>query len=328
MVDDKLAYWLDEVGQEHCDAVGRKCANLGELRSAKFRTPYGFVLSLKAYDEFMKKSGGYDEICQWLSNFRADCNDPKDMPKFIEASNFMRSVLESKVMPRHIEDVVAQYYSQFCEKIGIDNSSVAVRSAGPTSHPGQYESYLYVKTQPEVIKHITKVWSSTFNTRSLVARARHGASLSYDPIGVAVIQMVDARAAGVIFTIEPSKPDFTKMIIEGNWGLGESVVSGQVIPDTWLVDRNTLEISQSKISKKKLEYVLDPKTGKVSYVEISPERQEVPCINVEEVVELVKLAKRIEEHFGRPQDIEWAIERDSPLPNSFVILQTRPVKIR
>jgi pyruvate,water dikinase len=329
MSDIKLVYWLDEIGKEYSEIVGKKCANLGELRKAKVRTPTGFVLSLKAYDEFMKKTGSYDEICRWLSTFNADCNDHKDLPKFNEASNVLRNVLESKMMPSHIKDIVGQYYNQLCKTTGIANVPVAVRSAGPASHPGQYETYLYVKGESQVISHIIKVWLSTFNMRSLIARARHGVSLEYDPIGVAVIQMINARAAGVLFSIEPTKPDFTKMAIEGNWGLGESVVSGEVTPDGWIVDRSSLRVFSYEIAQKKHEYIFDPKTDRACYVEIPPERQEVPCLSEDEVHELAKLGKHIERHFGSPQDIEWAIENGSPLPEeNIVILQTRPQKIK
>lgn len=327
MGNDKLVYWLDEVCREHNDVVGKKCANLGELRKGGFPVPYGFVLSLKAYNEFMQETGTYEENCRWLSTFRADAKDPKEMPKFEEASKVICNIIESKRMPDHLENIIKQYYDELCQKIDIDNVPVAVRSAGAASHPGQFESYLYVKGKLEVMAYIMKVWSSTFNTRSLINRARQNISLETSPIGVAVIQMIDAKAAGVTFTIEPSKPDFTRMTMEGNWGLGESVVSGRVTPDRWLVDRTTLKVVYSEIGQKAFEYILDPKTGKTTYVEVPPERQKVPCATEDEIHELAKLSKNIERHFNQPQDIEWAIKKESPLPGSIMILQTRPQKI-
>ena len=148
----------------------------------------------------------------------------------------MRGIVESTDMPGDIAELVAGHYDELCGRPGVPDVPVATRSAGPASHPGQYESFLNVAGRAGVMENVVKVWSSTFNTRSLVARARKGLPLESDPIGVAVLKMVDADAAGVMFTAEPTTADATKMIIEGSRGLGEIVVSGAVIPDNWTVD--------------------------------------------------------------------------------------------
>jgi len=171
------------------------------------------------------------------------------------------------------------------------------------------------------------VWSSTFNTRSLISRARGSISLETSPIGVAVIQMIDARSAGVIFTIDPTKPDFTKMLIEANWGTGESVVSGRIIPDRWLVDRTTLEVVHGEICQKTMEYTWDSKSCDVAYVDIPSGKQNVACLSEDEITELAKVAKGIERHFAHPQDIEFAIKKELPPPDNITLLQTRPEKI-
>ena len=326
MTADKLIFWLDELCQDHSDLVGKKCANLGELTKAGFLVPPGFALALAAYQEFLTATGAIDEICQHFAAFSADPNDTKDLPKYVEAAKVVRGILESKAMPKHIEDPVARYYDELCQKTGIRDVSVATRSAGPASHPGQYETYLGVAGKSSLMDNIVRVWSSTFNTRSLIARARKGLALECDPIGVGVIKMVSAKAAGVMFTAEPTTADSSKIVIEGTWGLGESVVSGAVNPDGWVVDKATLEITERRVSPRPVEHSSDPETGNTSSFDITHDRQK-GCLSDEEVFELAKTGKSIEQYFGPPQDIEWALDRDLPT-NNIVILQARPEKFR
>jgi pyruvate,water dikinase len=161
-----------------------------------------------------------------------------------------------------------------------------------------------------------KVWSSTFNTRSLIARARKGLALDQDPIGVAVLQMVDARAAGVMFTAEPTTADANTVVIEGSWGLGEVVVSGAVIPDNWTVDAQALKVVECRPSP----------TSRGAAAGSADEAGQTTCLVDDEVVEIAKIGKRIEQHFGKPQDIEWAVERGPHA--SIFILQARPETFR
>lgn len=323
-MSSKLIYWFNELSKEDNELVGKKCANLGELTKAGFRVPLGFAMTLWAYKTFLAETGAIEEIRQYFAEFSADPNDPKDMPKYTEASKVIRGIVESKTMPEDMALTTAQFYDKLCRETGIEDVPVATRSAGPASHPGQYESYLYIRGKAEVTTNIIRVWSSTFNTRSLVARARKGLALDYDPIGVAVLQMVDAKAAGIMFTAEPTTGESSKAVIEGNWGLGESVVSGAVSPDNWVIDKDKFNIIGHRLSTKLVEHIFDPVTGKVMNVDISPERRRIPCLCDEEAIELAKVGKSIEQHFCRAQDVEWAIDKDS----NIVILQTRPEKFR
>jgi pyruvate,water dikinase len=297
--------WLEDLTQEDGEAVGRKCANLGELTRAGFQVPPGFALSLEAYGRFLDATGAAEDIQRFFATFDADPDDPKQLARFTEASTIVREIVESKEMPREIADLVSRYYDDLCGRVGVPDVRVATRSAGPASHPGQYESFMNVTGRVGVLENVVKVWSSTFNTRSLVARARKGWTLDSDPIGVAVIQMVDAGAAGVMFTAEPTTADATRMIIEGSRGLGEIVVSGAVIPDNWTVDATEFVVVDSRVA---------------------PGEQSA-CLRDEEVIELARIGKRIEAHFGKPQDIEWALDRGLASDPIF-ILQARPETFR
>jgi pyruvate,water dikinase len=323
----KWIYGFDELGKEQNDIVGKKCANLGEMSRAGFRVPPGFALALEAYNRFMKETGAIKEIRQYLTAFSADPNRPADTPKYDKASEAIRGIVESKEMPEDMKNVIRQYYHGLCQATGIADISVATRSAGPGSHPGQYESYLCIKGSSLVIENIIKVWSSTFNQRSLIARARLGLPLEYDPIGVAVLKMVNARAAGVMFTINPVNGDPSKIMIDGNWGLGESVVSGSVSPDEWVVDKVLMKINKVMVSSKLKECVFDVKTDKTMFLDIPPDRQNCPCLNEEEVLELARIGKRVEKHYGMAQDTEWAIDNDLPFPENVFMLQCRPEQV-
>jgi pyruvate,water dikinase len=320
--------WIfDELGQEHKEIAGMKSANIGEMRRAGIRVPPGFALSLEAYETFMKKTGAAQEIRRYLSTFTADPNKHDHLIKYHEASEVIRNIVESKRMPEDLETMIRRHYVDLCQKTGVPNVLVATRSSGPSSHPGQYETYLYISGISEVLKNIIKVWSSTFNERSLIARVRKGLPLEFDPIGVCVLKMVNARAAGVIFTLNPVNGDLAKIAVGGNWGLGEAVVSGEVTNDQWLIDKVTLEIINRTIASKTKEYIFDPGQKAVLYKEIGAERRTNPCLNDEELSELAKQAKRIEEHFGVPQDIEWALDRDLPFPQNVLFVQARPETI-
>jgi len=325
--ETKWIYWLEELGTEHNNIVGKKCANLGELRKGGFPIPPGFALGLTAYKKFIKATRVCKELERYLSTFRADPYNLSDAPKYEEASQTMRGIVEGETMPEEMANVIAAFYDELCRRAGVDDVPVSVRSAGPVSHPGQYETYLYIRRKREVIENIIKVWSSTFNQRSLLARARGGLPLDFDPIGVAVVRMVHAKSAGVMFTANPISGDPSRIRIEGNWGLGESIVSGSISPDEWMVDKVTFEISHRKIRQKVQEYVLDSNTFSYLYSAVPPERQEVPCLSDEEIIELAKIGKKVEQHFGAVQDIEWAIDQELPFPQNLFILQTRAAQV-
>ncbi len=323
----KWIYWLKELGQENNNIVGKKCANLGEMIKGGFNVPPGYALSVEAYRRFMEETEASGRLLKYLESFKADPNNVSDTLKYDKASQDIRKMVESIKMPADMEKTVKEYYRELCRVAGRENIYVATRSAGPVSHPGQYETYLNVSGTEDVVKNVIRVWSSTFNTRSIIARAKLGLPLHYDPIGVAVLTMVDAKAAGVMFTVNPVNGDESKVVIEGSFGLGEAVVSGNVTPDRYLVDKVTLEIEERVISDKGSEYAYNPKTKEMEYKELPPDRRKLPCLEDREILELTKISKKVEAHFGCLQDIEYSISRSLPFPENIFLVQARPESV-
>jgi pyruvate,water dikinase len=323
----KWIYRLEELTKEYNDIVGKKCANLGELTRAGFRVPYGFALGLDAYEMFMKETGALEEVKKYFLSFKGDPENTADLSKWQEASEVTRGIIESKSMPPSMADTILSYYEELCGKARIQDCPVATRSAGAASHPGQYESFLYVRGGEEVLRNIIKVWGSTLNQRSLVNRAKGNYSVEYDPIGVVVLQMINSKSAGVILTLNPSNGDRSVITIEGSFGLGEAVVSGKVTPDRWMVNKVLLEIMEKYISNDKhFQYTCDSEKKLVT-IELPSELRNTPCLNEGEIKELAKIANKIEEHYGCPQDIEWAVDKEIPFPENLFIVQTRPETI-
>lgn len=320
-------YRLNELSKDDNDIVGKKCANLGELTRGGFHVPPGYALSVAAYERFMKETPATEKVLKILSDFKADPESVADTEKFDILSHKVRGTVEAVRMPADMEKIVREYYADLCRETGRDNLFVATRSAGPVSHPGQYETFLNVNGADEVVRHVIRVWASTFNTRSIIARARLGLPLHYDPIGVAVLTMVDSKAAGVMFTINPINGDRSKVAIEAGFGFGEAVVSGNVNPDHYLVDKVTLEIEDSKVSDKGFEFAYNPRTREMEYRELPADRRQLPCLEEREIIALTEVAKKVEAHFGVPQDIEFAISGSRPFPDSIFLVQARPESV-
>jgi pyruvate,water dikinase len=309
---------MEELGQEFNDRVGKKCANLGEMAKMGLRVPPGFALSLEAYKRFMEETGAAEDIKEYLKSIT---HDFENIDHFNEASARLRSIVESKEMPPDLKERILSHYQEIRRKCNAERVAVSTRSAGASSHPGQYETHLNVIGESDLLKNIIKVWSSSFNARSLSARKRLGLPLGSDPIGVAVIKMVNARSAGVLFTADPNTGNRSIMILEANWGLGESVVGGEALPDVYVLDKESLEIVDTKLGSKK-RCITCQEIG-VAEVETSPDQCNAFCLTDQEVKEIGRLGKLLEAHFGVPQDTEWAIDQDLQCPESVVLLQTR-----
>ena len=322
----RIILWFNELSKEDVPLVGGKNANLGEMINAGIPVPPGFAVTAYAYKRFINETGIRDKIYDIIRETIKE----RRPEEYEEASKKIRNLIETTSMPRDIEEEIRKSYRELSKRMGKIAEFVAVRSSATAedlpgaSFAGQQETYLNVRGEDNVVKMVQKCWSSLFTSRAIFYREEKGFKHEKVLISVAVQKMVNAKAAGVMFTLHPVTGERNKIVIEGNWGLGEAVVSGSVTPDEWVVDKNTLEILEKRIVEKDIEYVRDYNTGKTIHSKVPPERRKIPCLTEEEVKELAKLAIKIEKHYNYPQDIEWAIDKDLPFPQNVFILQSRP----
>jgi len=316
--------WFDKAGKEAHGLIGGKNASLGELIRADIPVPSGFSVTTEAYGEFFSGSAMREKIEEILSQI-----DPQDMVSLEEGSKMIRDLMAEASLPKKIEEDISSNYQALAQVFDVPDVPVAIRSSATAedmpgaSFAGQQDTYLWVSGSEEVLKKIKLCMSSLFTPRAIAYRIKMGFPHEKVLISIGVQKMVDARAAGVMFTLNPINGDPSKVVIEGNWGLGESVVSGLVNPDRFIVDKITKEIER-KISLKDLECIYDPKCKGVVHVDIPPERREIQCIEDQEITELARYAKRVEEYYGCPQDIEWVIDKQKPFPFNIFMVQCRP----
>lgn len=324
---DKESYvvLLEDLPEGDAFAAGKKCSHLGEMRRAGLPVPPGFALTLNAYNKFLQDSGVMQDITDYLNKKKSELE--KDVGKFEEASAYIiEELIMNKQMPPELQALILEFYETLSRQSSLENVPVAVRSSGPVSMPGQFDTFLNVRGEKALLEKIIRVWASSFNARSMAYRLQRGMDLASSPIGVAVLKMTNAKSSGVMFTLDPVNGDRSRIFIEGSWGLGESLVSGQVTPDKYVLDKIAFDFSQKTICEKVMEMVYGPE-GDIVSRDVEKERQKEPCLNSDEILELAKLGRRIEKHYGTPQDIEWAIDKSLPFPDNVIILQARPETI-
>jgi len=322
-----LTYRLDfeEVNKASLPMVGGKNASLGEMISAGIRVPPGFAITTDSYLSFLTKAGIKDKIFNILSKV-----EPQDVTSLDNASAEIQKLVNEALMPSQVERAIKEGYASLCDKCGVERLPVAVRSSAtaedlPTaSFAGQQDTYLWIEGIDDVIRSVQKCWGSLFTPRAISYRIKNNFLHEKVLISVGVQKMVNSRTAGVIFTLNPVNGDPSKVVIEASWGLGETVVSGKVNPDKFVVDKIIFEISEKTVSHKHVECIFDPQKREVVEAEVPSERCELSCLEREEVMELARVAKLVEEHYGCPQDIEWAIDNDLSFPESIFIVQSRP----
>ena len=318
-MEEKWTYWFEELGKDAIWVAGRKCANLGEMSRAALPVPPGFAISIKAYEHFMESTGALDEIRTYLGSLG---DGPKNILQWEEAGRTIREIVESKEIPSAIREEIASYYRALSEKCDTTELPVAVRSSGPVSMPGQFETYLNVIGIEELMAKVQECWASTFTTQAIAFRAQKSMCIESSPVGVAIQRVVRAKSAGVGFTVHPTTGDWGKMVVEGLWGMGEAVVGGATTPDRFVIDKETLQVEKN-VSVKPTRVVLKDKgTGVES---VPAEKQEIPCLEDYEIMRLVELGKMLEAHYGGPQDLEWVVADDLPFPSSVFLVQTRSV---
>jgi len=319
--------WFETLRNTDVPIVGGKNASLGEMINAGMPVPPGFAVTAHAYERFIKQTGIAKKIYQIIGETVTDPNNPK---QYDVASKKIRELIEKTTMPPKIASSIRAAYKKLNTRLNLKDAFVAVRSSATAedlpdaSFAGQQETYLNVKGSEELLEKVVKCWSSLFTPRAIFYRNEKGFAHEKVFISVGVQKMVNSRAAGVMFTINPVTGETDEIVIEGNYGLGETVVSGAVNPDDFVVDKATLKIEERRIARKTVQYIRDPKTGKTVHLDVPAEKQKESCVNDEEIIHLSKLAQLIEAHYKKAMDIEWAIDKDLSFPENIFVVQARP----
>ena len=320
--------WFEECSKDSVALVGGKCSSLGELINAGVRVPPGFALTTHGYAQFMREAGIQPEVNSLLRGL-----DHEDMDKLEEASLAIREMIESRPICIELEDLIGESYRKLSIRSGIPAVPVAVRSSATAedlpgaSFAGQQDTYLWIRGIDEVMHHVRRCISSLYTGRAIAYRMKMGFPHEQVAISVGIQKMANSFSAGVMFTIHPTNGDRSVIVIDSNYGFGESVVSGEVTPDHFVVNKVALDIMERTISRKEVCYTVDLQAQKSVATEIPFERQNVQSIIDDEVTELAWMGKQIEKHYGRPMDIEWAIDKDLPAGGNVFILQARPETI-
>ncbi len=295
---------------------GGKSASLGELLAAGIPVPPGFALSADAFRFFVAHSEIEGEIDRRLEECQSG-----GVQLLNAASRAIADAFASAGIP---ESVAAQVSAAYAE---LDEPPVAVRSSAigedsaTATFAGQQESFLWVSGPERVLAAVRNCWASLYTPRALSYRAKLGRTETAPAMGVAIQEMVDARVSGVMFTCSPASGDPSAIAVNASWGLGESVVAGEVTPDELMLSKVTGEVISETISDKAVEHIPAPEGPGTIAREVEPERRRARCLSTQDLEELVDLARRIERHFGCHQDVEWALARNGGL----FVVQSRPV---
>ncbi len=285
---------FDELSLDQVELVGGKSAHLGDLLRAGFPVPPGFAITALAFDRVVQ---------------------PGDD----------RAALVAREMPSEIASEIATAYAALGRRVGRDEPPVAVRSsavaedAADASFAGVQDTYLWLSGLEEVLRGVQRCWASYFNPEATAYRAQHADART--GMSVAVQFMVDARVAGVMFTLNPVSGDPSSIAIDASYGLGTTVVGGEVTPDSFLVSKVTREVVRSVVGAKEIECVAAASTDGTELISVDSDRRARLCLEPAEIASLVELARDVEAHYGRHQDLEWAIDRRL---GEVFLLQSRP----
>ena len=311
--------WFADIGLADRPQVGGKGGSLGELQRAGIAVPPGFVVKTHAFERFIQELERTSPVRAPVESLHAD-----DLAGITACSRELRSRVEGAALPADVAEEIALAHSALCR--GPVQPAVAVRSSATTedaadaSFAGLQDTYLWIKSADHVLHRVRRCWASLYSVESISYRRKRGFPEEGVAMGVVVQTMVDARTAGVMFTRSPTTGDRSVITIEGAWGLGSAVVGGEVTPDRWVVGKITGEISVREISDKAIQHVPASPDG-VETIPVADELRRVACLSDEELQSLRAVARKVERHYERAQDIEWAIDRNT---SELLLLQSRP----
>jgi len=309
-----------EMTKEDIQEAGGKAANLGELTQNGFNVPPGFCVTSQSLFYHMDQNGLQPQIDEIVASL-----DYEDYGGMEEKTSQIRDLITNATIPKDLFQEIRETIEELNtpeESFVAVRSSVAVKDSSISSFPGMMDTYHYLKGEEEIVEHIRMCWGSLWTSRAAVSRHHKGVDHHLGLIAPIVQKMVHSEVAGVLFTANPITSSRDEIVIEANWGLGESVVSGKSMNDFFVLDKSPLQLKDKKISKKTLMISFDEDRGHGrKEMAVAPDMMDAPTLTDQQVEALGEIGLRIEEVFGFPQDIEWAYEKDE-----LFVLQSRNIR--
>ncbi len=319
MTSKPVVRWFQEITKDELAEAGGKGANLGEMTRHGIPVPPGFVVTASAYDDFLKQGGLQPVIEAALANL-----DTHDTAALDAASRRTKEAIQGAAMPSALAAKIKSAYRELGGGYVAVRSSATAEDLPDASFAGQQSTFLNIIGEDEVVAAVNACWASLFEARAIFYRAEHGFDHLAVGIAVPIQRMVDSDVSGVMFTTEPVTNDRSKVYIEAVYGLGEAIVSGQINPDTYLLDKASLRLERASVATQQWELRRDASIssehGANRKVDISPARTTRQKLDEPTMRALAEIGKRLENHYNHPQDIEWAIEK-----GTIYILQTRAI---
>jgi pyruvate,water dikinase len=316
---EREVLWFKEVGKTDTPVVGGKGANLGEMTQAQIPVPPGFIVTAHTYTRFLEQSGLRPAIEKLLSHL-----DYNDSARLQRVSEEVKSLIRSTPVPQEIAAAIKKAYRELGEGPVAVRSSATAEDLSEASFAGQQATFLNVVGEDALVDAVRACWASLFEARAIFYRADKGFEHMQVAIAVPVQRMVQSSRSGVMFTLEPVTGDRSKIAIEAVFGLGEAIVSGEVTPDLYVLDKASLRILEKRVVDQERQLVRNPQAkgdDEINiWVAVPSEQRQQQKLSDEQIIALAAIGKRVEKHYDFPQDIEWAEEG-----GELDILQTRPV---
>lgn len=328
----KLTKPFQNISKDDVKIAGGKGASLGEMTRTKISVPPGFVILVDGFDYFLAETDLLVEIASELKKINY-----KNINSVDRASNVVRDLISDATMPPGLQKEFVAEFKKLKAKYVAVRSSATAEDSSIASWAGELETYLNT-TQKTLCDNIKKCWSSLFTPRALfyafekkVFNTNHQTKIRAKtckklqdcyPVGVAVAvqKMVESEISGICFTVHPVTRDKNQMIIEAAWGLGEAIVGGQVTPDSYVVAKNDWSILDINVNNQEKMITRTSTSGGTTEKTVPKPKQNKQKLSGKQITDLAKICQRIEEHYGTPQDIEWAIEG-----GKIYITQSRPI---
>jgi pyruvate, water dikinase len=319
MGSTEIVGWFADIGLNDRPQVGGKGGSLGELQRAGIDVPPGFVVKTGAFERFVQALERESPM-----RARVESLNPDDLDAVTACCKELRARVEAAALPDDVLAEISTAHTHLCDAGA--QTPVAVRSSATTedaidaSFAGLQDTYLWVTSLSETLHKVRSCWASLYSVESVTYRRKRNMPEEGVAMAVVVQKMVNARTAGVMFTRSPLTGDRSVITIEGAWGLGSAVVGGEVTPDRWVIGKITGEIPVRDISEKLIQH-LPAAGGGVESVSVAEDQRRLACMSDDELQALRAIGRKVERHYGRAQDIEWAVERET---NRILLLQSRP----